>query len=688
MEARMIEMAVSPDESGNKLTAQQATLGYAGEHLATQLQFKFPKTWSENDSLRFYVSLLAANGKAYKTELQEWPVTVLLPAAVTYEGSLYIQVAAVPVGDEALEVKKSSCFKGTIEKSLGGVQSLPEDAAAGLLEQSLKDFYAAMQKLDETAKSLPYIGDNGNWYVYNPDLNTYEDTQKSALPESFATLDQQYAGTAVISTVNTFKMDEKQILPGSKVILTMTDGSDAARFIRTDGNPLYYYGTDKVVEALGFDVPIEVAAEDLIAGIRVYSGGAYTIKYQTAPSKVFFDYADGAAENAADAAAEKARRELAEQYGPYWNNQVAGKASGATAEISGAAAGTGIKSLIISGRTSVGAGAAEGQADAYPAAPSKVYMCGTNLLKLKQDTRTAGGLTMSCDGDLISISGTCKGTNLYVLEKLTRFDVPFTLHVQVLTGSSTGAGMYFDSTNLIAFKTLTKYFPNGTANWKGSPRWITDSTVFTDDFTCRIWATPGNTPDMPYEPYREQEILLPEGLSLYGTPDGFRDTYDVVSGLLTSRCTKLLLASGWFFSYSTEGETVTWITNQYYTERKQYYLVHDGTVTTHTTDWQGKISMTVNKSDVGINAEDTLESATRKAREYFASSYAILPLKQPATEQLMPASVCLPSGNATVLADQGDTEAVFCRDINGAYLNLLEYTTSLEARIAQLESGV
>lgn len=300
-------------------------------------------------------------------------------------------------------------------------------------------------------------------------MNTYEDTQKSALPESFATLDQQYAGTAVISTVNTFKMDEKQVLPGSKVILTMTDGSNAARFIRTDGNPLYYYGTDKVVEALGFDVPIEVAAEDLIAGIRVYSGGAYTIKYQTAPSKVFFDYADGAAENAADAAAEIARRELAEQYGPYWNNQVAGKASGATAEISGAAAGTVIKSLIISGGTSVGAGAAEGQADAYPAAPSKVYMCGTNLLKLKQDTRTAGGLTMSCDGDLIAIGGKCTGTNLYVLEKLTRFDVPFTLHVQVLTGSATGAGMYFTSNALVGFKTQTRYFPNGITNWKGSP---------------------------------------------------------------------------------------------------------------------------------------------------------------------------------------------------------------------------
>ncbi|GEM_PF-1565769 len=687
MEARIIEMIVSPDENGNKLTAGQVTLGYAGEHQATQLQFTLPKTWSENDSLRFYVSLLAANGKAYRTELQEWPVAVLLPAAVTYEGSLYVQVIAVPVDDEALEVKKSSCFKGTIEKSLGEVQSLPEDATAGLLEQSLKDFYAAMQKLDETAKSLPYIGDNGNWYVYNPDLNTYEDSEKPALPESFATLDRQYAGTAVISTANSYKMNEKQVVPGSKVILTMTDGSNVARFVRTDGAPLYYYGTDQVVEALGFDVPIEVAAEDLIAGINVYSGGAYTIEYQTAPSKVFFDYADSTAENAANVAAENTKRELEEQYKPYWNNQVTGKASGAAAEISGAAAGTELKSLVISGNTSVGAGAEEGQADAFPVTPSKVYLCGTNLLKLKQDTRTTGGLTMTCDGDIISIAGTCKGTNLYALEKITRFDIPFTLHIEVLSGGSTGNGMYFDSNHLIAFKTLTRYFPNGTLNWKGNPRWITNDCVFTEDFSCRIWVTPGNTPDMPYEPYREQEILLPEGLTLYGSPDGFRDIYDAASGLLTNRCTKLPLTGGWIFSYSPEAATVTWITNPYYAASKQYYLVHNGTVTTHTTDWQGKISMTVSKSDAGITAEDTAGTAAQKIRTYFASSYAILPLKQPTAAQLAPVSVRLDSGRVTVLAEQGDTEAVFCRDINGAYVDLLEYATSLEARIAQLESG-
>lgn len=482
-------------------------------------------------------------------------------------------------------------------------------------------------------------------------------------------LDRSYAGTATIATTNNYKMNAAQVIPESEVLLTLINGPTTSCFVRSDHYPLYYYGTNQVVQP-EYNTPIPVSAEDLIAGIKLNYGGAFTIKYQTAPSKVFFEYADNAAKNT--------YRELAEKYQPYWNNQVAGKAAGTAALLAAAMPGTELESLIISGKTSVGA-------EAYPDAPSKVYLCGTNLLKLKQDTRTAGGLTMSCDGDIISISGSCTGTNLYVFDKITRFDVPFTLHVQVITGSSTGAGMYFAADTLVAFKTQAKHFPNGITAWSVPQRWIVNSASFTDDFTCRVWATPGNTPDMPYEPYSEQEVLLPEGLALYGTPGGFKDTYDVVSGLLTSRCTKLPLAGGWIFSYSTEADTVTWITNPYYAASKQYYLVHGGTVTTHTTDWQGKISMSVNKADAGITAEDTAATATQKIKTYFANSYAILPLKQSSAEQLAPASVQLPSGSVTVLADQGDTEAVFCRDINTAFLDLLEYTTGLEARIAQLE---
>ena len=549
MEARVIQLAVSPDESGNKLTAEQFTLGYAGEHQATQLQFTFPKTWSENGGLRFYVSLLAANGKAYKTELQEWPVTVLLPAAVTYEGHLYIQVVAVPVDDESLEVKKSSCFKGTIEKSLGGAQSLPEDATAGLLEQSLKDFYAAMQKLDETAKSLPYIGDNGNWYVYNSDLNSYEDTQKAALPESIATLDRQYAGIAAISTTDSFQMDEEQVLAGSEVILTLTNGPTTSCFVRSDHYPLYYYGTNQVVQP-EYNTPIPVSAEDLIAGIKLNYGGAFTIKYQTAPSKVFFDYADNAAESAK------------KKYVPYAKNQITGHAEGITAEITDGAPGTFIKSAVVRGKSAV--------------------------------DETTGAITP--------------------------------LSPAVIVASSN------------------------------------DGTV-------------------------ENHVNLPTGLQLYGTPNNqYYDTYNAITGKLTRNCGKVLLASvGWIYGYSTSAAAVTWITANNYVPSKTYYLVHNGTVSTQTTDWQGKISLTINKADAGITAEDTAAAAAQKMKAYWGEAYAVLPLKTPTTEQFEPVQLAIPTKVCAVVCNNGYLDVTYCRDIDTAYLDLLEYTTGLEARIAQLE---
>lgn len=125
-------------------------------------------------------------------------------------------------------------------------------------------------------------------------------------------------------------------------------------------------------------------------------------------------------------------------------------------------------------------------------------------MKLKEDRRTAGGLAVACDGDLIAISGTCTGTNLYFFDQITRPDVPFTLHIQVLAGSSTGAGMYFTPDTLVAFKTQTRYFSNGAPDWKGTSLWLTNNTIFTDDFTCRIWATPGDSPEIPYENIRSK----------------------------------------------------------------------------------------------------------------------------------------------------------------------------------------
>lgn len=185
----------------------------------------------------------------------------------------------------------------------------------------------------------------------------------------------------------------------------------------------------------------------------------------------------------------------------------------------------------------------------------------------------------------------------------------------------------------------------------------------------------------------ENHANLPTGVQLYSTPNSqVYDTYDAITGLLTRNCAVLSIASaGWIYSYSMASTTVVWITANNYMPSKSFYMVHNGTVTTQTTDWQGKISLTVNKADVGIAAEDTAATATQKIKTYFGDAYAILPLKQPTTEQLEPIQLTIPAKQCAVICNNGYLDVTYCRDINDAYLDLLEYTTTLESRIAQLE---
>lgn len=366
------------------------------------------------------------------------------------------------------------------------------------------------------------------------------------------TLDRMYAGTATIATTNSYNMDAAQVVPNSKVYLTLTNGPSTSCFVRSDHYPLYYYGTNQVVQP-EYNAPVSVSAEDLIAGIELNYGGAFTIQYQTAPSKVFFDYADNAAKNA--------KRELAEQYNPYVTNQITGHAEGTTAEITDGAPGTLIKSATVRGESKVD---------------------------------EAGTITPLSPTDIAALSN--------------------------------------------------------------------DGTV-------------------------ENHVNLPAGLQLYSTPNNqYYDTYNAVTGMLTRNCGKVLLASaGWIYGYSTSAAAVTWITANNYVPSKSYYMAHNGAVSTQTTDWQGKISLTVNKTDAGITAEDTAAAAAQKIKTYFGEAYAILPLKTPTTEQLEPVQLAIPTKECAVVCNNGYLDVAYCRDINTAYLDLLEYTTGMEARITQLE---
>ena len=347
-------------------------------------------------------------------------------------------------------------------------------------------------------------------------------------------------------------------------------------------------------------------------------------------------------------------------------------------------AGTRLHQLIVKGESSLNEGA-DGTQVLSASIVSACMENGRNLLKLKEDRRTEGGLTVACDGGLISISGTCTGTNLYVFEKLARFDVPFTLHIQVLTGSSAGPGVYFMPDTPIAFKTQTKYFPNGVPDWRGNPLWISENTTFSSDFTCRIWATPGESPDFPYEMYTEQSYSLPQELALYSTPQNeFRDTYDILSGLKTESCTVVPMTAGWLFSYTEQSGNVVWITSAVSPANKRYYFCHNGTVTdTAVTDWQGKLQLTFSKELLGITNSDTAVQAKEKVLAYFGGAYAVVPLKTPQVKRLAPVSIRL--SGSVYSCSAGELSMTYERDLNAAYQELAALSKSLEARIALLE---
>ncbi len=347
-------------------------------------------------------------------------------------------------------------------------------------------------------------------------------------------------------------------------------------------------------------------------------------------------------------------------------------------------AGTKLHQLLVQGESIVNEDA-DGTQALSASILSACTQNGLNLLKLKEDRRTAGGLAVACDGDLIAISGTCTGTNLYFFDQITRPDVPFTLHIQVLAGSSTGAGMYFTPDTLVAFKTQTRYFSNGAPDWKGTSLWLANNTIFTDDFTCRIWATPGDSPEIPYEKYTEQIQSLPQEIALYSTPQNeFRDTYDFLSGSKTENCAVVPMSSGWLYDYNEKLENITWITSPISPANKNYYSYCNGAVTAaNATDWQGKIQITLPKAELGITGSDTAVQAREKALGYFGSAFAVVPLKTPLAKQFPPVSMRLIGSVCSCNA--GELSLTYERDLNAAYQELAAFSKSLEARIAQLE---
>lgn len=164
---------------------------------------------------------------------------------------------------------------------------------------------------------------------------------------------------------------------------------------------------------------------------------------------------------------------------------------------------------------------------------------------------------------------------------------------------------------------------------------------------------------------------LPEGMKLYSTPnDEYRDSYDVLTGTLTGACSVYMLKNGWLFRYSPEAETVTWITGKNFIPNRNYYLMLRGKVSTRKTDWEGKIELIIQKSDIGIEEGDSTAAITQKVNAYIGDGYAILPSKTPQITQYESVKIPMPKEKVILYAHGCETEIAYCRDMNAVYNEL------------------
>lgn len=687
---------------------EERVLGFLGDHLAEKREFFISGGFSGDMRVRLFLRFKSGAENFF----------VLEPCGAHNSGILCWNIRREHIFEDGIVQAQLKVYKGEEEiwHSSPDFFLVLESLEVSNPPQIPTEFEELEQKVNEKLDAIrqaslkaPVIGENGNWFFYREATGVYQDSGISSkgekgdqgeltencvetghLSDNAVTAEKiaehcigsrQLVNQGILNeSLGRYCVSADKIEPecvnGDKLAKNCVTGDKIAAGAVT-ADKLSQDSRDYIerrIELGKYSLPLDsekvLEIGNTLSGdsyaLRAYDDGGVALTHSSAGTVFAFD------------------KNGVRQLDGVSTSVLTETKSGRLVTVGQGVAGTRLHQLMVKGESTVNEGADGTQV----LSASNVSACmenGRNLLKLKEDRRTEGGLTVACDGGLISISGTCTGTNLYFFEKLARFDAPFTLHIQVLTGSSAGSGVYFMPDTPIAFKTQTKYFSNGVPDWRGNPLWVSENTTFSSDFTCRIWATPGESPGFPYEMYTEQSYSLPQELALYSTPQNeFRDTYDILSGLKTESCTVVPMTAGWLYGYTEQSGNVVWITSAVSPANKRYYFCHNGTVTdTAVTDWQGKLQLTLSKELLGITNSDTAVQAKEKVLAYFGGAYAVVPLKTPQVKRLAPVSIRL--SGSVYSCSAGELTMTYERDLNAAYQELFALSKSLEARIALLE---
>ena len=387
-----------------------------------------------------------------------------------------------------------------------------------------------------------------------------------------------------------------------------------------------------------------------------------------------------------------------------------GQASGASVTVSDAAAGFGMQRAAATGVT-----AETGTGDKAPgnpytlsgAEPSKVRVCGKNLLGFEEYTYSTGVSKRTYSGNKIDITN-IHTANVALSAIATAGDLTHLRVNHFMPGTYTFSAV---CTSADRFNTITITFvgDNGTTKSITSGRTV----EFTSSF--KITGISGNSTNVAagksisielqieaglaatgIEPYYEVDYPVPELAPLYSVGD-VRDEFDAVSGVETRR-----------IGVNALDGTESWreITKPGYANYTYLLTPSDKAIGYQTS----LCSHFINENnaflmDVGEPGLYTDAGALRYM--YFVSSLATIDewkawlaaqaaagtpvtivyvLDEPVTIQHDPQDIAQPGLAMTVTADGGaGADIRYIRDLNAALLDQIEYATALEARIAQLE---
>lgn len=209
-----------------------------------------------------------------------------------------------------------------------------------------------------------------------------------------------------------------------------------------------------------------------------------------------------------------------------------------------------------------------------------------------------------------------------------------------------------------------------------------------------------------FEPYDGQAIALPEGLELYGVPDGTADEYDALSGVYTRRLKRAVLAGSETVTelpqFSNEDSHLFSIIGQGFDGQLPDYslsslcshLPNTPVVSGSRTETGYELNPLGNNVYIRLRTDTGITDAAGVSGWLTAQAEAgtpvsfVFPAAETAAEGLGdPARITPPAPACSVYADAGRVEVAYNRDVTPAVAGMDKRIAALEEALAALLGG-